>query len=133
MPKDYEFFHEFFSELSRPHQNRQKPIVTNVIRSHIGCKVNCSQNAFMDKAIYSRQGACLREMLIELRKNAGLTQRQLAEKLNREHNLVGRLEVGERRLDLVEFFWLCKACDAKPEIVARKIMRKLEEVQAPPA
>jgi ribosome-binding protein aMBF1 (putative translation factor) len=116
MPKDYEFFHEFFSELSRPHQNRQKPIVTNVIRSQIGCKVNCSQNAFMDKAIYSRQGACLREMLIELRKNAGLTQRQLAEKLNREHNLVGRLEVGERRLDLVNFFGSAKPVTPSPKL-----------------
>jgi transcriptional regulator with XRE-family HTH domain len=81
------------------------------------------------KTIYSRQGACLQAMLVELRRSAGLTQRQLAVKLKREHNLIGRLELGERRLDLVEFYWLCKACDADPETVARKLMRQLEEIQ----
>ena len=84
----------------------------------------------MNKAIYSRQGACLREMLVELRHNAGLTQRQLAVKLEREHNFVGRLELGERRLDVVEFYWLCKACDADPETAARKLMRKLKTIKS---
>ena len=85
----------------------------------------------MKKTIHSRQGACLQELLVELRRNAGLTQRQLAVKLKREHNLIGRLELGERRLDLVEFYWLCKACDADPETVARKLMRQLEAIQLP--
>ena len=85
----------------------------------------------MEKAIYSRQGACLQELLVELRQSAGLTQRQLAIKLKREHNLIGRLELGERRLDLVEFYWLCKACDADPATVAQKLMRKLEKIQSP--
>ena len=44
-----------------------------------------------------------------MREQAGLTQRQLAEKLNREHSFVWRIEKGERRLDLVEFFWVCEA------------------------
>jgi len=83
----------------------------------------------MKKTIYSRQGACLLKMLVELRHRAGLTQRQLAVKLKREHNLVGRLELGERRLDLVEFYWLCKACDADPGTAAKKLMRRLEEIQ----
>ena len=85
----------------------------------------------MNKALYSRQGECLREMLVELRSSASLTQRQLAIKLGREHNMVGRLEVGERRLDLVEFYWVCKACNANPEKVAQKLMRKLKEIEAP--
>ena len=80
----------------------------------------------MDKAIYSQQGECLKNLLIQLRHEAKLTQRQLARKLNREHNLVARLEQGERRLDVVEFFWLCKACDASPEITARRLMKEFE-------
>ena len=83
----------------------------------------------MNKTIYSRQGQCLRETIVELRRQAGLTQRQLAAKLKREHNLIGRLEVGERRLDVVEFYWICKACGVKPETVARKLMGKLDEIQ----
>jgi transcriptional regulator with XRE-family HTH domain len=84
----------------------------------------------MNKTIYSRQGQCLRETIVVMRRKAGLTQRQLAARLKREHNLIGRLELGERRLDMVEFYWICKACGANPETVARKLMRKLEEIQA---
>jgi len=84
----------------------------------------------MNKTIYSRQGQCLRETIVELRREAGLTQRQLAAKLKREHNLIGRLEVGERRLDVVEFYWICKACGVNPETVARKLMSRLDEIQA---
>lgn len=90
------------------------------MRSHYGC---------VDKTIYSRQGECLREELIELRRRAGLTQRQLAAKLHRERNFIGRLELGERRLDVVEFFRICKACGANPETVARKLMRKLGDIR----
>ena len=84
----------------------------------------------MDKSIYSRQSECLQTTLTASRKKAGLTQRQLAEKLRREHSLVGRLELGERRLDMVEFYLLCKACGADPESTARKLMRKLKEIEA---
>jgi len=80
----------------------------------------------VDKTIHSRQSECIRAALIELRRTAGLTQRELARKLGREHNLVGRLELGERRLDVVEFYWICKACKADPEAVARRLMRKLK-------
>ena len=69
-------------------------------------------------------------MLVTWRTEAGLTQRQLAERLHREHSLVGRLELGERRLDVVEFYWLCKACGVNPETAARPVMRQLQELDA---
>jgi transcriptional regulator with XRE-family HTH domain len=65
-----------------------------------------------------------------MRRKAGLTQRQLAARLERERNLIGRLELGERRLDLVEFFWVCNACRVNPETAARQLMRKLKEIQS---
>ena len=83
----------------------------------------------MDKTIYSQQSERLRATLVHLREEAGLTQRQLAERLNREHSLVSRLEQGERRLDLIEFFWLCKACDSNPEKVTRELLRQFEKIQ----
>lgn len=64
-----------------------------------------------------------------MRKNAGLTQRQLAAKLERERSLVGRLELGERRLDMVEFFWICKACGVSPQTATQNLMRKLQAIQ----
>lgn len=82
----------------------------------------------MDKTIYSRQSKALCHTLVAMRESAGLTQRQLAAKLKREHNLVGRLELDERRLDVVEFYWFCKACGANPESAARSMMRRLQEL-----
>lgn len=84
----------------------------------------------MNKTIYSRQSECLQTTLAALRKGAGLTQRQLAEKLGREHSLVGRLELGERRLDMVEFYQLCRACKVEPDTTARELMRKFKEIEA---
>jgi DNA-binding XRE family transcriptional regulator len=87
------------------------------------------QDAGMDKTIHSRQSECIRQVLVGLRTKAGLTQRQLADKLDRERSLVGRLELGERRLDLVEFFWVCRACGADPAKEASRLMRQLETMQ----
>ena len=91
------------------------------------------QHASMNKTIYSRQSECVREMLVGLRTKARLTQRQLAGKLDRERSLVGRLELGERRLDLVEFFWFCCACEADPAKEAARLMRQLGALQSEPA
>ena len=48
--------------------------------------------------------------LKEIREEAGLTQRELAEKLGREQSFVG-----QRRVDLVELIWICSVCGVDPE------------------
>ena len=58
-----------------------------------------------------------------MRKEAGLTQHQLASKLRREQSFVARIELGERRLDLVEFFWVARACRVSPDKAASELMR----------
>lgn len=83
----------------------------------------------MNKTIYSRQNECVRDRIVVLRTKAGLTQRELAAKLERERSLVGRLELGERRLDIVEFFWLCRACNADPVKESANLMRQLDSLQ----
>ena len=82
----------------------------------------------MDKTIYTRQQECLQQFIIAMRRKVGLTQRQLAQRLSRERNLIARLEVGQRRLDVVEFFWLCKACNTDPIRAAQLLMRKLDAI-----
>lgn len=76
----------------------------------------------MEKSTFSPLYEMLRERLVQMRTSAGLTQRQLAKKLGREHSFVGRIELGERRLDLVEFFWVCHACGQDAAKVARELM-----------
>jgi len=63
----------------------------------------------MRKSIHSPEYKHVLSVLVAMRKQAGLTQRDLAVRLGREHSFVWRVEVGERRLDVVEFFWVCQA------------------------
>src|SRR5437773_12395134 len=98
----------------------------------MGAMESCSHYGCVNKTIYSRQGQCLRETITELRRQAGLTQRQLAAKLRREHNRIGRLELGERRLDVVEFYWLCKAGGADPEKTATERTRRRAKIEIGP-
>jgi transcriptional regulator with XRE-family HTH domain len=83
----------------------------------------------VNKTIYTRQSECVCKAIVALRTKAGFTQRQLAAKLKRERSFIGRLELGERRLDVVEFFWLCRACNANPVKESANLMRQLEAPQ----
>lgn len=69
----------------------------------------------MKKSTHSDEYGVVLQKLIEMRTEAGFTQQQLADVLEREQSFVWRIEHGERRLDVVEFFWVCAALgqDAK--------------------
>lgn len=83
-----------------------------------------SHTAGMLKSVFSPQYAALRALLVGMRKAAGLSQRDLAERLGREHSFVARIEQGERRLDVVEFLWVCSACGADPVTTIRDLVRR---------
>lgn len=53
-----------------------------------------------------------------------MTQRDLAVALGREHGMVARIELGERRVDLVEAFELFKALKADPVEESAELMKK---------
>lgn len=78
--------------------------------------------ALMDKSLHSPLYEEFRRRLVEMRKAAGFTQRELASKLGREHSFVARIELGERRLDVVEFYWVCQALGADPRHTAELVM-----------
>ncbi|HAS83752.1 MAG TPA: XRE family transcriptional regulator [Verrucomicrobia bacterium] len=63
----------------------------------------------MKKSIHSTEYEAICRKLLEMRRLAGMTQQQLADALAREQSFVWRIENGERRLDLLEFFWVCRA------------------------
>ena len=48
-------------------------------------------------------------MLKELRREKGMTQEALAELLGMPQSYVSKYELGERRLDLIETFDICRA------------------------
>jgi len=56
----------------------------------------------MEKSLYSKRHKLLVEFLREARKNAGLTQQEVADRLRKPQSFVAKYENGERRLDFVE-------------------------------
>lgn len=71
----------------------------------------------MKKTIHSKMGQMVCQKIVDIRKKAGLTQRDLAKKLGREHSFVARIELGERRVDIVELYQVCTACNVSPNKV----------------
>lgn len=65
--------------------------------------------------------------VVALRKSAGLTQRDLAAALGREQNLIARIETGQRRVDLVEFILICRACGADAQAETAKLVREMQD------
>jgi len=78
----------------------------------------------MKKAIYSPNGKILCNWLKEQRTASGLTMRDLAEKLNLHHSIVGRIELGERRLDVIEWIEYCEALNADPFECLETLIKK---------
>jgi transcriptional regulator with XRE-family HTH domain len=58
------------------------------------------------------------------RLEAGLTQRDVAKKLGKPHSFVHKSEIGERRIDPLEFIDLCHAIGRDPAKTLRLIDRK---------
>ncbi len=77
----------------------------------------------MKKTIHSECGKIIAQTLVNIRKQAGLTQRELAHKLGREHSFVAHCELGERRVDLAEFYWICSACEVSSHKEASNLMK----------
>lgn len=80
----------------------------------------------MEKSIFTAYYPILTKKLGELREAAGLTQRQLAKRWKTEQTTIDRLEHGQRRLDFIEFYLLCKALRVDPVKVATEILKKCQ-------
>ena len=69
------------------------------------------------KTLRSREHRALCAVLVATRREAGLTQAQLAERLKKPASYIAKIEIGERRLDVVEFVALAKALKLDPRKV----------------
>ena len=75
------------------------------------------------KSIYSAEYQRLLVLLIEARKDAAITQQELADRLGRPQSFVSKYERGERRLDIVEFLRVSKALGFDPYQVLKRLER----------
>lgn len=57
----------------------------------------------------------------ELRRHAGLTQVQLAERLSLDQSYVSKIERGERYVDVLFYIDWCKACEILPSAAIERV------------
>jgi transcriptional regulator with XRE-family HTH domain len=65
-------------------------------------------------------------MIKELRREKGVTQEALAESLGVHQSYVSKYELGERRLDLVEAFEICRALNSDFVAFVRQFTKNIE-------
>lgn len=65
----------------------------------------------MDKSIYTSNQEKLLLLLKQLREKTGLSQKELAKRINRSQSFISKYETGELRLDLLELYQICNALD----------------------
>ena len=81
----------------------------------------------MPKSVFTDAYRIFLETLIAARKEAGVTQVELGERLGRRQTFVSACETGVRRLDLIEFCAFAKALGYKPETLLARIAKKLPD------
>jgi transcriptional regulator with XRE-family HTH domain len=78
----------------------------------------------MLKTAHSALAAIFCEHIRSLRSRANMSQRELALALGREHGMVARIELGERRVDFAEAFHIFVALGVNPNQEADNLMTK---------
>ena len=79
----------------------------------------------MTESVYSSGYKTVMAAVVAMRKAAGLTQRELAEKLGVPQNFVGRVETNQRRLDFVELIRWIIACGGDPASEVAKLAKSI--------
>jgi transcriptional regulator with XRE-family HTH domain len=75
----------------------------------------------MTKSLYTEKHERLCGLLIQARRKRGLTQEQVAKALGRPQSFVAKYEVGERRLDLLEFLEVADALGLNPTRLIKQL------------
>jgi len=75
----------------------------------------------MDRNAYSYYRERLQELLRKIRTDVGIRQADLAERLGRPQSFVSKYESGERHLDVIELWEVCRALGVSLEDFARRL------------
>lgn len=92
----------------------------------LGTLVNINNYLYMTYSIYTPEMLAFKDWLKKERIKRKLSMRELAARLDKPHSFVQKVEQGERRLDVVEFIWYCRALQTNP-IDGLSVLMMLEE------
>ncbi|MFC5738823.1 helix-turn-helix domain-containing protein [Sinirhodobacter huangdaonensis] len=76
----------------------------------------------MSKTIHSLAQQALVAALARMRKEMGLSQMTLAERLHCHQSMIARIESGERRIDVVELVIIARAIGVSPHAVLTEVV-----------
>lgn len=79
----------------------------------------------MPRSVFTDAYAAFRDTLVAVRKDAGVTQVELAERLCKPQQFVSKYERGDRRVDLIEFVAVCRALKVDPKDAFALVLRRL--------
>jgi transcriptional regulator with XRE-family HTH domain len=72
----------------------------------------------------SPQSDELRQLLLERRQRAKLTQRELADRLGWDPKVISNLERGAKRMTVLELISISQALEFDPAAAIRRVMRR---------
>ncbi len=78
------------------------------------------------KAQHNRNYRLLPLFLREMREKAGLTQRQIGQRLKKPQSYVHNCETGNRRVDITEFIAWAEACEIDPKRAFSRLLKELD-------
>lgn len=76
----------------------------------------------MKKTVHSKQARELAALLREARENVGFTQKQLADLLERPQSFIAKYELGERRIDVIEFLAITSILNIDPIKILKRLL-----------
>lgn len=68
----------------------------------------------MPSAVFSEEYGVLVDLLVSARRKAGVSQRGLAARLGRSQSHINMIEKRQRRIEVREFYLLCRALGVDP-------------------
>lgn len=81
----------------------------------------------MTTSINTAEMQALTKWLKQERETQQLSMRALAERMDKPHSYVQKVEQGERRLDVVEYVWYCRSLKLDPQYGLSLIQQILAE------
>ena len=84
---------------------------------------------FPSVAIQRHEEDLLREVIARWRTEAGLSQRELSRRLNRPHNYMVKLELGQRAVTFIELLDILEATGRTPIDGIEQYLQELEQLK----
>lgn len=80
----------------------------------------------MKKGIYSKENQYFLDLMVQARLKMGVTQAELAKRLEKPQSFVSKYEKGERRLDVIEFVTVCKTLKVDSRKIFNRVLRLMK-------